>query len=118
MGRGRDDLAPLADEADALGIEQDGRIGQWVPVEDDEVGDGAAIDAAHAGQAQGVGRAGRRGDDALTWREEPRADPATRPPSPSPRASAAPDVAATIPSIGVRPPSTILTSSRAFWPSG
>src|SRR5918998_5207618 len=50
-GRGRDDLAPLDDEADALGVEQDGRIGQRVPVEDEEGGDGAAIDAAHVPQA-------------------------------------------------------------------
>ena len=37
----------MDDEADALGVEQDGRIGQRVPVEDEEVGDGAAIDSAH-----------------------------------------------------------------------
>ncbi len=33
-------------------------------------------------------------------------------------AAAAFEVAATIPSMGVRPPSIILSSSRAFWPSG
>ena len=33
--RGRDDLAPLDDEADAVGVEQDERVGERIPVEDE-----------------------------------------------------------------------------------
>jgi hypothetical protein len=33
--RSRDDLASLKDEADAVGVEQDGRVGERIPVEDE-----------------------------------------------------------------------------------